>query len=305
MAVVGSGVNSEPSFKFLDKLSSSRYGCDVCQTVPASALKAQCCGAIYCQQCAELVQSSATIAGEQRALGSLVTGNPLVSTCTRCKGADLCLLPDPTLQESIDGLQVECPKEGCDWTGDFSAAEAHLKQPHDSDEVIYDNECPAEEPQDYDNDRPQDPGEEIYDNDGPLQPPEDPEEQIYDNDTPAQEPEEIQEDIYEEAPDPNDLEDQQIYDNEGPEVDRMSFTTEQLPPKPQPSTSSQPPSDYRAVAAETSQHEPAPGKTQQLQLSVEQGSLSSSGSHRENFCLRFYSRTHSGEFADLTTSEKL
>ena len=339
MAVSSSGVDSEPAFKFLDRFSSPRYGCDVCQTVPARALRAQCCGALYCQPCAELIQSSAAIAGEGGNKGSLVTWNPASTTCTKCQGTDLCLVPDPKIQESIDRLQVECTKPGCGWMGDFSAIESHLQQPHDNPEDIYDNDYPAEEPADYEeeyfgNSGQQDGGGDIYDDATPLQQEEDSEEQIYDNEAPAQEEDQqiydneapAQEDdqiydneapaeapvdgtegIYDEAPDPNDI-GEQIYDNEAPEVDRFSFTTEP-PTKLQPSTSSHPPplspSDYREVAAETSnQQQTEPGKTEQQQMmQLEEGSLTSA--RKENLCLRFYRSAHGRDFADLTTTERL
>ena len=319
MAVVGSGTSGGLAFKFVDKYTSSKYGCDVCQAVPGSALRAQCCGAIYCQQCAELVTSSAAIAREQRAPGPFVTGNPATSTCTKCKRANLRLVQDTGLQQSIKGLQVECPKAGCGWTGNYSAAELHLKQPH---EEIYDNECPVpeQEQEDYEDMQllPQhDPGEEIYEDTGSPQQDEDMAEEIYDDTGPPQQLEDVEEDyedtsppqqlapaegeIYE-APDPDSQDmGEQIYDNESPEAARPTN------PSPQP----EPPSDYRELAtAEANQQqmlEPMPDKTEQqtlAQMSAEQGSVTSSDIERENPCLRCYNCSHDREFADLTRSEK-
>ena len=323
-------MDSEQAFKFLDRFSSSRFGCDVCQRVPANASRAQCCGAVYCQTCAELVQSSAAIAGDQQDQGSFVAWNPAATTCTKCKGIGLTLFPDPGLQENIDQLQVECLKPGCGWIGVYSAIDFHLRQPHDTEEMIYDNEAPQEpeeyEEQVYDNEG-QDGGEDIYDNDGTLQdsgeqiydeaPAEDAEEegQIYDNEAPEVNTEEI----YDEAPaDDPDVEGQ-IYDNDNnpedigellyedatPEVDRMSFTTETPPKQAQAASSSQPPTDYREVTAGEAiqqQQESVPGKPVQ-QLQPEQGSISSY--KRENLCLRFYKSTHNEDFYDITAREKL
>ena len=339
MAVVGSGTSGGLPFKFVDKYISSKYGCDVCQAVPGSALRAQCCGAIYCQQCAELVTSSAAIAGEQRAPGPFVTRNPAASTCTKCKKANLRLVQDTSLQQSIKGLQVECPKAGCGWTGNYSAAEPHLKQPHDGDEEIYDNECPVPEQEQEDYEEMQllpqhDPGEEIYEDTGSLQQGEDVVEEIYEDTSSPQQDEDMAEELYDDTGPPQQLEDveedyedtsppqqlapaegeiyeapdpdsqdmgEQIYDNESPEAARPTN------PSPQP----EPPSDYRELAtAEANQQqmlEPMPEKTEQralTQMSAEQGSQTSSDIERENPCLQCYNCSHDREFADLTRSEK-
>ena len=337
MAGIGSGPNGDLPFKFLDKYTSAKYGCDVCQAVPGSALKAQCCGAIYCQLCVDLVQSSAAIAGENRAPGSLVTGNPTASTCTKCKGTNLCLILDTDLQQSIDELQVECPKAGCGWTGNYSAAESHLKEPHDNEEEIYDNEYPATEPEQEDYEEmqllpQQDPGEELYEDTSSPQQLEDIAEELYEDTGPPQQLEDIAEEFYEETGPPLQLEDteDQVCDNEAPVNEPEIYeapdpdaqdTGDQIydnespeganPAKP--NTHPEPPSDYRELAtAEADQQqmvEPLPGKTQQqqetlAQMTAEEGSLTSYNSPRENPCLRCYNCSHDREFADLTASEK-
>ena len=232
----------------------------------------------------------------------------------------------------------EYPRPGGGLTGVFSAAESHLKQPHDDEQDIYDNECPEAEQEDYEDmgliPPQQDQGEEIYEDTAPSQqlqdtadelyedsgPPQqlDDTAEIYDDMGPPQQLEDTEAQVYEapvnesqnageeiyEAPEAENTE-EQIYDNEGPEV------AKQQPAKPSPPP--EPPSDYREVAADASQQqllEPMPGKAQQqqqqtlLQMSAEQGSLTSEGDW-ENPCIRCYNCTHAHEFADLTSSEKV
>ena len=132
--------------KFLDEASLSYYACDTCHALPKCSLKAQCCGAIYCKQCAEVAETNAVIAAEQRK-GPLVNvrTNLRAIVCVRCKKGDLRLLLDEKMQETIDRLQVQCLQPGCGWVGEFSSSEAHLKEPHDKPEEIYDNDVPAQD----------------------------------------------------------------------------------------------------------------------------------------------------------------
>ena len=134
------------NFKFVDQATSSKYACVVCYTVPREPLRAQCCGAIYCQQCAEQAETfelaELSVPEQQSATSSLASqSNPKACVCSKCKKDDVQLLPDTVLQKNISKLQIECPKAGCGWIGEFADVHTHMKEPHDNlEDDLYDND---------------------------------------------------------------------------------------------------------------------------------------------------------------------
>ena len=127
-------------FNFVDQATSSKYACDVCYSVPSYALKAQCCSAIYCQQCAEIARRKE----EEPVLAtkSLEIRSSLKAIiCCKCKKGNIRLIHDELLQKSINKLQVECPNIGCYWVGKFRDVQSHMMEPHDEiEEEIFEND---------------------------------------------------------------------------------------------------------------------------------------------------------------------
>lgn len=109
------------SFRFTDEATSSKYACVVCYTVPSNSLQAQCCGAVYCQQCGEQAQQT----------DQSVTSSPQASVCTSCASESLQLIHDALLQENINKLQVECLHTGCGWIGELGNSYVHTEESHD------------------------------------------------------------------------------------------------------------------------------------------------------------------------------
>lgn len=233
-------------FKFVDEASYSTYGCSVCSNVCKQAQLAQCCGAIYCKQCAEIAESSASIQAERETTHSsdIIQSNPSASICCKCKNSELELASDILFQDTIRKLQVECLKPGCGWMGILGDMEAHMKEPHENDLELYDNDFLLE-------------GES-------LEPQSPPPEQSSTKFTPP----------------PHTTTDSTPKNISEPKTEEPSHVTGTV--------------DYRTLQSASS--------VPQLE---EQMSTDSSSSKRENMCLRFYSSTHSGVFADLSTSEKL
>lgn len=105
------------SFRFTDEVTSTKYACVVCYTVPSTLLRAQCCGAVYCLQCGEQAQQS-------------VTNTSQASVCTKCASESLQLYHDALLQENVNKLQVECLHTGCGWRGELGNSRVHTAESH-------------------------------------------------------------------------------------------------------------------------------------------------------------------------------
>ena len=233
------------NFKFVDEASSSKYACAVCSKVCMQAQLAQCCGATYCNQCAEIAVSSASIQAENTQ-SDVIQSNPSASTCCKCKNNELELASDILVQDCIRKLQVECLNAGCGWMGILGDAGAHMKEPHDTEYEVYDNDFLLE-------------GEPIEPQSSPA-------------DLPSTKP----------TPSPHTTTD----DNSAPKD--VGEQKKEQPPRTKEAV------DYRTLQSASS--------IPQLE---EQASTASSAKEQENVCLRFYSSTHDGDFADLSTSEKL
>ena len=135
------------NYKFIDQATSSKYACTLCYSVPKEPLKAQCCGATYCQSCA----AGHTEYAESSASASQSTADPLLSqnikVCFNCESEELQLLPDSSLEENIAKLRVECPVAGCGWVGELTEVEAHMTEPHDDlEDELYANDF-ADQPE--------------------------------------------------------------------------------------------------------------------------------------------------------------
>ena len=197
-------VSNRTDLAFLDETSVSNYVCDTCHTLPKRTLRAQCCGAIYCQKCAEVAESGAVLSAKQRPKNPAgVRMNLKKIVCVKCKRGNLQLLLDDVIQEKVDKLQVQCLKPGCGWTGDFAISTSHLNQPH-VEEEIYDNEVVTHEEEEmvYEDTIPQQ--DEEYYEDTLAQP--EPEQDIYDNQIEPQQDEMYEDTLAQSA--------QDIYDNE-------------------------------------------------------------------------------------------
>ena len=135
------------NYKFIDQSTSSKYACTLCYSVPREPLKAQCCGATYCELCA----AGHTEFAELSVSASQSTGDPLLSqsikVCANCESKELQLLPDSALVKNIGKLRVECPIEGCGWVGEVTGVEAHMAEPHDDlEDELYANDF-ADQPE--------------------------------------------------------------------------------------------------------------------------------------------------------------
>lgn len=235
-------------FKFLDDSSSSKYACDVCSTICTQAQLAECCGATYCKKCAEIAESSASIQAEGRSSSQLdiIRSNPSASVCSKCRAENLQFVSDHLVQDCISKLQVQCLNPGCGWLGNFGDAESHMKEPHDREEELYDNDF-------------------LLEGDSVEPPPDQEQSTIKSTSYPAH------------ATSDNTATPRYV---SGPGTQRPPATAEITD------------DTEKKLASSISQLE-------------EQTSDATSASKQENVCLRFYSRTHSEEFTDLSAAEKL
>ena len=112
--------SSRFEFIFLDEATSSSLRCKVCSAVPKEPLKAQCCGAVYCQSCSESTNCNAD-------------SSPQINVCISCKYQHPTLTFDQTLKDITGALKVKCTYVGCNWVGEFANGENHMMELHSAD----------------------------------------------------------------------------------------------------------------------------------------------------------------------------